>query len=254
MPLLPPRGHPPPTHTPPRAHEGAQRTPYGRSRRVPGQGCWRRCGGGGEVATRRRGSRGRRSVQLCSLTTPAHAIQGFWGPGSSLLQLAFPLALPESEARREASTDLCGVVGAAHTCAVSEGARRPGALTTLALRNVAPAGSRSLWPWRVASVSPMCFGGLLGLAGVLLALGSPLEGWGRGLAGSAALNPFLWVSALLSLEFGQPSSREAVRLAVTFASSFFVARRWAGRENVVLSSPCCGLCNRHSVLHTSLSR
>lgn len=140
-------------------------------------------------------------MQLCSLTTLAHAIRGFWGPGSSLLQLAFPLALPVSEARREASTDLCGVVGAAHTCAVFEGAHRPGALTTLALRNVVPAGSRYLWPWRVVSVSPV-FWGLFGVAGVLLVLGSPLEGWRWGLAGSAALNPFLRVSALLSLEFG----------------------------------------------------
>lgn len=171
VPLLPPRGHLPPTHTP---HPEPTRVPSPHSIRALPPRSWpgllaalrrgRRSGGRRWPRWRRRGSRGRRSVQLCSLTTPAHAIRGFGGPGSSLLQRAFPLALPASEARREASTDLCGVVGAAHTCAVSEGARRPGALTTLALRNVAPAGSRSLWPWRVASVSPV-FWGLLGVAG-----------------------------------------------------------------------------------------
>lgn len=46
-------------------------------------------------------------------------------------------------------------VQAAHTCAVSEGTRRPGSLTALALRNVAPARPRALRPSRVASVPPV---------------------------------------------------------------------------------------------------
>lgn len=66
-----PRPHPEPTRVPsphstralpPRSWPGLRR---GRS----GEQRWPRW--------RQRGSRGRRSVQLCSLTTPAHAIQGF---------------------------------------------------------------------------------------------------------------------------------------------------------------------------------
>lgn len=71
------------------------------------------------------------------------------------------------------------------------------------------------------------------MAGVLLGLGGSLGG-----AGSAVpcCSPSLSVSAPLPLEFGQRSSREAVRPAVTFAFSFCI--REAGRWGEgVLRSP-----------------
>ena len=56
-----------------------------------------------------RGSRGKRSVQLCTvlLTTQAHAILRFWRPGS----LRLPLARKVSEAQREESAASDGWLG-----------------------------------------------------------------------------------------------------------------------------------------------
>lgn len=102
-------------------------------------------------------------MQLCTLTTPAHAGRVTWGPGSSLLRLARPL----SEARREASARGYRVARAAHTCAVSQRARRGGALTTLALRNVVPAGP--------TQACGSCSLGVLG-SGRVSSLGSSLGG------------------------------------------------------------------------------
>lgn len=129
----------------PRAHEGAPASaPHRRSRRVPGPGCWRRCGQGGEVASAAGlgdGGRVPEGGDRCSFAQSYHVCPR--SPrvlGSQFV--AAPASAPGVRAAARGVRRPVGVAEAAHTCAVSEGARRGGSANHARAEKRGPAGSR----------------------------------------------------------------------------------------------------------------
>lgn len=123
---------------------------------------------------------------------------------------------------------------AAHTCAVSEGAGRRGALTALAPRNLSPDGPRAF----PSLACGFCFPGVLG------DLGSGREKFSWVLAAllrvpvrRCPVDPLSLVFLLLvPWSLGSGAAGKAMRPAVTFAFSFCIreAGRWG---ESVLRSP-----------------